>query len=612
MSCGLQSNDGTSHGLTTMSLNSVNSTSSAVQAALADPLSVGALQQRPDAIARTQHAHGQPSSIHSVHSQAFASQPSSTQSMLPKHHSVTTGAQALLHAAHALPDLPPVQNYHSVHASMDLSHKAQHAAAAANRSGMHGSTAMPHLAVPLQIHSSSTLGTDLASTRSQEVWGSLSGLNPPGSGASSAVARSPPDSMGRPAQRNTWNMYQQQAAAYTATGQPMAPPNSYQSSSFSPPMPMERIAAPLVPPLMGEPATQQGSDLSARGGPTLATTAAAGMNHPGSLDAAANATAAWVASAMQDLSGGSSLETMPSAPQSGASIGGNSAPMDTHSMDAQLAALVSQLQQQYGDNVTLGLLESALGRALSPAEAAHLQHAAYQASLISRTDERETKAEAASPSGGSRAAAAHPSSVFVHPDDMRKSCWGNMQSMLASHGTVTSGTEYALDSPTTQLSLKALEGAQSTHGASAPGSYRHSASPDNAGQLMASMSGGTVWEARPESINSGCAAQSPHSVGAQRGSQSAMRDAAMQDISGDGMVLEGAHMRYPGGAGMVCDDMMDAMCPQQRVPGQLSGQLEPVAEGLTGVQQAFLVAQQRWGAGQRDLWGGAASHRKPR
>ena len=84
----------------------------------------------------------------------------------------------------------------------------------------------------------------------------------------------------------------------------------------------------------------------------------------------------------------------------------------------------------------------------------------------------------------------------------------------------------------------------------------------------------------------------------------------MHDVSGDGMTLDAAHMRYPGGLGG--EAVLEALCPQHRAPRQTSGQLEPVAEGFTGVQQAFLVAQQRWGAGQRDLWGAVANQRKPR
>jgi hypothetical protein len=617
--CGPQSNDGASHGLTTMSLNSCNSTSSAVQAALADPLSVGALQQ--SAVRPTQPAYTQPSSIHSVHShhtaQTFASQPCSTQSTA-KHHSVATGVQGLMHNLHALSDSTPAQNYHSVHASMDLTHKAQHATAAANRSGMPANPSMPQLAAPLQVSSSSTLSADPVSVRSQEVWGSLTGMIPPGSAASSAVARSPPDSKSASAQRSTWSLYLQQPnpPAYTGTSQPLAAISSHQSSSFSPPMPMERIVAPVAPALVSEPASQQDSELSGQGGPS-----GTGISHTGASDAAANATAAWVASAMHHISR-SSFEPMPPAPQSGSSTAGNSSSVEHHKMDAQLVALVAQVQQEYGNNVTLGLLENALGRALSPAEAIYLQHAFQALNRKLSTDDHSTKAQlsGAHAQGGSGATTAHVNSVFVHPEDMRKCCWGHMQTMLASHGTVNSGTDYGLDSPTTQMSLKALEGPISMHGASAPGSYRHSASPDNAGHLTASTSGGIMWDPRSDSMNSGVAAQSP-SEGAQLNAlcgsscpsqqHSPLRDAAMQDIGGEADVWPGRH-RYAAGVGTVNEEgMMDALCSTlqqheqlQRAQGQMSGQLEPVAEGFAEVQHAFMLAHQRWGKGQRDSFGG--------
>lgn len=311
------------------------------------------------------------------------------------------------------------------------------------------------------------------------------------------------------------------------------------------------------------------------------------------------------------------MEPMPTAPQSGASTGGSSTHLDSNA-DAQLVALVAQLQQQCGDNFTLGILETALGRSLSPAETTYLQHVAQQACQVGRKDD----SRAAAPH--SSAGAQPQSSVFVHPEDMRRSCWGNMQSMLASHGTITSGTEPPSDCPSAQLSLRTLEGQTSTPGASAPGSYRHSVSPDNTRQLLVSLSAGTGWDAQPTSVSSGCVVQSgavpvgPGQRSLHSGSPNPARDTVMHDIGCDSS--SDVNMRCTGNGAILGDDAsMDAAHVRQhggqRTPGRVSGPLEPVAEGLLEEQQAFSLGSQRWGLGQLDLMGGQAgslSKHKPR
>lgn len=373
-------------------------------------------------------------------------------------------------------------------------------------------------AATAHLLSSSTFSLEVASQRSNDQWhlaGGESSLH-----AASAAAF-PPSQGSNPAV-------------------PLSPPESASCPSSRRPSGCGLAAFPGIHQMQLDGATKrlQGCRVGEQGGAMSApSSAASGQGqHLGQLSAAAlragltqrcganAATAAWVSAATQeqlvDLAG----DYLRSCGSGG---GAGGCPAGQSEDAAQLAAVLQSLQQRGTVDEAAAAAAAALAAASggSTAAAAAAQDSIRQAAAAQvahlRTGSR----------GSCRGVSRAGRGCSGASDDPRRYLWDSTDKPPP--------LDLMMDSPSTEVSLKASEGPLSTHHAlsAAPG-----ASPDGCA-LLPTMSGGTMWDIHPDSLTSGYTprAAAAHARAAHLDASTAAGGSMPVDIcmTGDGSVMGG-------------------------------------------------------------------------
>lgn len=493
--------DGTSRALTTASLGSCNSTHTASNG---DPLShlPGSSSLRPSNSAHpSSHAQG-----------ALAGQPSAH-------------TQQQLYAAHALPDsmsAPPtsqgsaMSDLPAVQEQQRSSHGQQRYAA------LHLSRAAT-AAATAHLLSSSAFSLEVASQRSTDHWHLAGGESSLHAASAAASASAFPPSQG------------------SNPAAPLSPPESASCPSSRRPSGCGLAAFPGMHQMQldGAAKRQQGCRAGEQGGAMSApSSAASGQGqHLGQLSAAAlragltqrcganAATAAWVSAATQeqlvDLAG----DYLRSCSSGGGAVG---CPAGQSGDAAQLAAVLQSLQQR-------GTVDEAAAAAAAAALAAASGGSGTAAAAAPDSLRQAAAAQVAhlrtASKGSCRGVGRGGRGCTGANDDPRRYLWDSTDKPPP--------LDLMMDSPTTEVSLKASEGPPSTqHALSAiPG-----ASPDGCA-LLPTMSGGTMWDIHPDSLTSGYTprAAAAHARAAHMDAGTAAGGSMPVDIcmTGDGSMMGG-------------------------------------------------------------------------
>ena len=445
--------DGTSRALTTASLGSCNST-----------LTGG-------------------NGDHLSHLAGSSLRPARASSAHPSSHAHMPHPQQAPYASHALPDSTsaPPTSQGSAMSDLPCVREERTSPCQQRHTALH-LTRVATAAATAHLLSSSAFSLEVASQRSTDNWhmaagdGSLHAASaaasvfPPSQGSNPTAPLSPPESASCPSSRRPSGAG---LAAFPGLQQMQVDGAPRRQHGYRGVDPGCALSAP------SSAASGQGQHI----GDLSAAALRAGLTQRCGVNAA---TAAWVSAATQeqlvDLAGDYLRSCGPAA--SGAGSGRQSGEA------AQLAAVLQTLQQRGSAEeaaaAAAALAAAGSGGAAAPSAAASVAGPADSMRQAAAQAAHMRTASKSSCRNGGRGG----NGLVGGPDDPRRYLWDSTDKQ--------SPLDFMMDSPSTEVSLKASEGPPSTQHAPCT----HGASADGCA-LLPTMSGGTMWDIHPDSLTSG-------------------------------------------------------------------------------------------------------------